>query len=62
MYDSGKIIFGLIIFLGLFTYPIWFNIAGGKPSEKPNLILPQKSGNLREYNGIHAHYAYGLVK
>ncbi|MFC2084034.1 sulfate reduction electron transfer complex DsrMKJOP subunit DsrJ [Bacteroidota bacterium] len=42
MYDSGKIILGIIIFLGLFTCPIWFNIASGKAEIKPNIVLPAK--------------------
>lgn len=43
MYDSGKIITGLIIFVGLFTSPIWYNLSQGKEALKePNLILPTK--------------------
>ena len=43
MYDSGKIITGLIIFVGLFTSPIWYDISNGKEALKePNLILPTK--------------------
>ncbi|MGD8307517.1 MAG: sulfate reduction electron transfer complex DsrMKJOP subunit DsrJ [Ignavibacteria bacterium] len=40
MYDSGKILIGIIIFIGLFTSPIWYELAIGKPSDKPNVILP----------------------
>ena len=40
MYDSGKIILGLIIFIGLFTSPIWYNFASGESSNKPNIIIP----------------------
>jgi len=29
MYDGGKIIAGLVIFLGLITFPVWSNIADG---------------------------------
>jgi hypothetical protein len=38
MYDKGKIIPGLIIFIGLFTFPLWYNAGNaGKPPkpEKP---------------------------
>jgi len=42
MYDSGKIILGLIIFVGLFTSPIWYDLASGKAADKPNLVLPAK--------------------
>ena len=30
MYDSGKVIFGLIVFLLLMTSPIWYNFLSGK--------------------------------
>jgi hypothetical protein len=33
MYDTGKIIIGLIIFVGLITFPIYMNM--GKAYEKP---------------------------
>jgi hypothetical protein len=42
MYDSGKIILGLVIFVGLFTSPIWYDLASGKAADKPNLVLPTK--------------------
>ena len=43
MYDAGKIIVGLIIFVGLFTSPIWYDLANGKTAlQEPKLILPQK--------------------
>ncbi len=38
MYDTGKIITGLIIFTGLMTYPIWRGVAGNVPKlEKPTI-------------------------
>ena len=43
MYDSGKIILGLIIFVGLFTSPIWYDLLNGKAALKqPVLVLPSK--------------------
>ena len=36
MYDAGKIIIGLIIFLILITFPIWYNIAGGNVDNIPD--------------------------
>lgn len=42
MYDSGKIILGLIIFVGLFTSPVWYDLASGKAADKPNIVLPIK--------------------
>ena len=40
MYDSGKILVGIIIFIALFTSPIWYDLASGESSNKPNIILP----------------------
>ena len=40
MYDGRKIIPGLIIFLGLVTYPFWHNLASGKVSYVPKPKLP----------------------
>jgi hypothetical protein len=40
MYDSGKIIAGLIIFVGLFTSPFWYDASNGKELERPQLVLP----------------------
>ena len=40
MYDAGKIIVALIIFIGLFTSPIWYDLASGESSNKPNIVLP----------------------
>ena len=43
MYDKGKIIIGLIIFVGLFTSPIWYDLLSGKAALKqPDLVLPSK--------------------
>ncbi len=40
MYDGSKIIPGLIIFLGLVTFPFWSNI-GRAAYERPELKLPE---------------------
>jgi len=37
MSDSGKIIIGIIIFVGIFTFPFWFN--RGKASPPPKLVV-----------------------
>ncbi|RJP18727.1 MAG: cytochrome C [Candidatus Omnitrophota bacterium] len=39
MYDAGKIIPGLVIFLCLFTFPFWYNVANGKASQRPELVI-----------------------
>lgn len=42
MYDSGKILLGIIVFLILFTSPTWYDLIFGTPAIKPNLVLPSK--------------------
>jgi hypothetical protein len=39
MYDAGKIITGLIVFLALITFPIWYNQASGAAITKPQLKI-----------------------
>ncbi len=39
MYDSGKIITGLVIFFILITFPFWYN--HGKASTAPDRVLPK---------------------
>jgi len=43
MYDSGKILIGIIVFLILFTSPTWYDLVFGTPAKKPDLVLPTKS-------------------
>jgi hypothetical protein len=40
MHDAGKIIFGLIIFLALVTYPAWHNAISGKAGYIPTPKAP----------------------
>ncbi len=64
MYDSGKILLGIIIFVGLFTSPIWYDLASGKSSDKPNIILPTDEDHERmccKYR-IYACITHGFVK
>lgn len=35
MYDGGKIVPGLIIFVGLMTFPLWYNSGNAGPAPKP---------------------------
>ncbi len=39
MYDAGKIIVGLVIFLLLITAPVWYNAASGQASYAPHLEI-----------------------
>jgi hypothetical protein len=40
MYDGGKIITGLVIFLGFLTFPFWYNAAMGRAGYRPELQKP----------------------
>ncbi len=46
MYNTGKIIIGLVIFVGLIGYPIWSSI--GTPSPQPELVLTAKAKAAKE--------------
>jgi hypothetical protein len=37
MYDTGKVIIGIIIFILIFTAPLWLNLSGGQAAYKPVL-------------------------
>lgn len=37
MYDSPKVLLGLVIFLVLITFPIWYNVAKGTADYVPEL-------------------------
>jgi hypothetical protein len=42
MYDAGKVILGLIVFIALITFPTWYNVATGKATYVPELEKPVK--------------------
>lgn len=37
MHDGGKIILGLILFLAIIAFPVWYNVASGKAGYVPQL-------------------------
>jgi hypothetical protein len=41
MHDAGKIIPGLLLFLGLATAPIWYNVARGHGAVAPEIEKPK---------------------
>lgn len=45
MYNAGKIITGLVIFLVIITFPIWYSVAGGKTGDMPTLEKAVKGPN-----------------
>ena len=40
IYDGTKIIPGLVVFLGLISFPVWHNLANGKATYRPNPQIP----------------------
>jgi hypothetical protein len=40
MRDKGRIILGLLVFLALATFPIWYNLGSGDSPRPPELRLP----------------------
>jgi hypothetical protein len=37
MHNGGRIVIGLIIFIALITFPVWYNVAKGKAGYVPEL-------------------------
>ena len=46
MKDKKWIILGLIVFVGLFTFPFWFNV--GKAAPAPEIVLSEKALAAKE--------------
>ena len=40
MYDAGKIVPGLLIFLALVTFPIWYGLGSGQEATVPEIKKP----------------------
>lgn len=40
MYDAGKIIAGLVVFLVLVTSPLWYNAVSARDVAPPKLVMP----------------------
>lgn len=40
MHNGGKIIIGLVIFLALISFPVWYNVASGSAGDPPVLEKP----------------------
>jgi hypothetical protein len=40
MRDRGRIVLGLLVFLALATFPIWYNLGSGEPTLPIELDLP----------------------
>jgi hypothetical protein len=48
MYDKGKIMTGLVIFLFLVTFPFWYHVILGKAATAPELVLTEKAKAEKE--------------
>jgi hypothetical protein len=40
MNDRGRIVLGLLAFLALITFPVWYNLVSGQDSGPPEIVLP----------------------
>jgi len=40
MRDTGRIYLGLVVFLALITFPVWYNMVSGGEAGAPELTLP----------------------
>jgi hypothetical protein len=40
MRDKTRIYVGLVVFLALVTFPIWYNMVSGEAAEAPEIVLP----------------------
>ena len=48
MYDTGKVIAGLGIFIAFITFPIWFNLAFGDVNYRPDPQAPKDESSCVE--------------
>lgn len=56
MYDTGKILAGLFIFIGFLGFPIWYNTAGGKTPQMPELEKPQGDKCVKSTEYMRANH------
>ncbi len=45
MFDAPKVILGLIVFVGLATFPLWYNGASGQARNVPDLVYPDPAAH-----------------
>jgi hypothetical protein len=57
MRDSGRIIFGVVVFLGVVTFPVWHTLGRNGGSSAPKLELPKDSSRCVEETAyMRAHH------
>ncbi|SDN58204.1 putative sulfite reductase-associated electron transfer protein DsrJ [Desulfonauticus submarinus] len=55
MYDGGKILAGLAIFVALFTFPFWYNI-GSAAYQRPKLEQPKSKACVESVEFMRADH------
>ena len=61
MYDSGKVITGLVVAVILLTFPFWFSIIQGKSGYVPEPELPKDQTNCVESKEYMRAYHMDLL-
>lgn len=61
MADTGKILLGLAIFLGLVSFPIWFTGLSGELGARPTLELPKGETKCVESTEYMRHWHMDLL-
>lgn len=61
LYDGGKVITGLVVFLILITFPLWYNVGKGTATYKPNPeIVTEAKQCIAETNYMKEFHMYVL--
>jgi hypothetical protein len=61
MYNAGKVITGLIVFMILITFPFWYNLATGKAGYVPELEKAAKGEQCVRDNDYMTGYHMDLL-
>jgi len=62
VYDKGKIIGGLAVFLCLATFPVWYIAASGKADYRPDPVLPASDNTCVESTQYMREYHMQLLQ
>lgn len=62
MYDKGKILGGLAIFVCLVTFPAWYTVASGKVDYRPNPVGPDGEKSCVESTEYMKEYHMQLLQ
>lgn len=61
LYDGGKIIAGMLIFFILLAFPIWYNLASGKATYRPDPQLPTQEKKCVRDADYMVHYHMDIL-